>query len=561
MIKRTLYHFHFCCGLGGGAAGFNRARPRVGNVEAEWVCLGGIDVDPAGLRDFERLAGVPGTLLDLFTRDQYIRFHGTEPPAGWREATPEDIRRAAGGRRPDAVFISSPCKGASGLLSEKMSLTPKYQALNELTLRCIWLMGEAWADDPVPLIVFENVPRLASRGRHLLDQINSLLGGFGYAVAETTHDCGELGGLAQSRKRFLLVARHVEKVPPFLYEPEKKSLRAVGDILGRMPLPGDIEAAGPMHRVPSLQWKTWVRLALVRAGSDWRSLNDLAVEDGYLRDLVIVPEYRSGYMGVHGWDDTAGTIAGRSGPTNGAFSVADPRYRQASNWNHGQQFGVIRWGESAPTIPGQTMPGQGIFSVADPRPNWNRHSGNYRVIRYDQPAGTIIAGGKGVQGGQQSVADPRILHRGKGDNYLTGGHYGVVGFDQSAGAVSASARHDNGRWSVADPRMPAANDRLTCIIQSLDGTWHRPFTTLELAALQSLVDPEEQLILDGLSDSDWRERIGNAVPPAAAEAIAGVMGTTLLLAEAGETFMLSNTPIWVRPVAVALSVAQQEAQP
>lgn len=556
MIKRTLYHFHFCCGLGGGAAGFNRARPRVGNVEAEWVCLGGIDVDPAGLRDFERLAGVPGTLLDLFTRDQYIRFHGTEPPAGWREATPEDIRRAAGGRRPDAVFISSPCKGASGLLSEKMSLTPKYQALNELTLRCIWLMGEAWADDPVPLIVFENVPRLASRGRHLLDQINSLLGGFGYAVAETTHDCGELGGLAQSRKRFLLVARHVEKVPPFLYEPEKKSLRAVGDILGRMPLPGDIDAAGPMHRVPSLQWKTWVRLALVRAGSDWRSLNDLAVEDGYLRDLIIVPEYRSGYMGVHGWDDTASTIAGRSGPTNGAFSVADPRYRQAANWNHGQQFGVIRWAESAPTIPGQTMPGQGTFSVADPRPNWNRHSGNYRVIRYDQPAGTIIAGGKGVQGGQQSVADPRILHRGKGDNYLTGGHYGVIGFNQHSGAIAASSRYDSGRFSVADPRIPAADERLTCIIRSLDGTWHRPFTTLEKAALQSLVEPEEYLVLDGMSDKDWSERIGNAVPPAAAEAIAGVMGTTLLLASMGETFMLSSMPIWVQPVAIALSVQQ-----
>ncbi|MBG4780233.1 DNA cytosine methyltransferase [Pseudomonas aeruginosa] len=561
MIKRTLYHFHFCCGLGGGAAGFNRARPRVGNVEAEWVCLGGIDVDPAGLRDFERLAGGPGTLLDLFTRDQYVRFHGKEPPTGWREATPEDIRRAAGGRRPDAVFISSPCKGASGLLSEKMSLTPKYQALNELTLRCIWLMGEAWADDPVPLIVFENVPRLASRGRHLLDQINSLLGGFGYAVAETTHDCGELGGLAQSRKRFLLVARHVEKVPPFLYEPEKKSLRAVGDILGRMPLPGDIDAAGPMHRIPSLHWKTWVRLALVEAGSDWRSLNKLAIEDGHLRDLVIVPEYRSGYMGVHGWDDTASTIAGRSGPTNGAFSVADPRYRQAANWNHGQQFGVIRWAESAPTIPGQTMPGQGTFSVADPRPNWNRHSGNYRVIRYDQPAGTIIAGGKGVQGGQQSVADPRILHRGKGDNYLTGGHYGVIGFNQHSGAIAASSRYDSGRFSVADPRIPAADERLTCIIRSLDGPWHRPFPTLEKAALQSLVEPEEYLVLDGMSDKDWSERIGNAVPPAAAEAIAGVMGTTLLLAEQGETFMLSNTPIWVRPVAVALSVAQQEVNP
>lgn len=592
MIKRTLYHFHFCCGLGGGAKGFNRARPRVGNVEAQWKCLGGIDVDPAGLRDFERLAGVPGTLLDLFTRDQYVRFHGKEPPAGWREATPEDIRRAAQGKRPDAVFISSPCKGASGLLSEKLSLTPKYQALNELTLRCIWLMGEAWADDPVPLIVFENVPRLASRGRHLLDQINSLLGGFGYAVAETTHDCGELGGLAQSRKRFLLVARHVEKVPPFLYEPEKKSLRAVGDILGRMPLPGDIEAAGPMHRVPSLQWKTWVRLALVRAGSDWRSLNDLAVEDGYLRDLIIVPAYQAGYMGVHGWNDSMGTIAGRSGPTNGAFSVADPR--APANALQYQQYGVRRWTDTSGAIIGVKSPGQGTYSVADPR---GQSFGKYPVTDWDGPSGTVIAasttgqgafavadprysnwhpgassrklnvvpwegtagtvtGSQQVASGALSIADPRVLDRTKGDAYLTGGHYGVVGFDQSAGAVSASARHDNGRWSVADPRMPAANDRLTCIIQSLDGTWHRPFTTLELAALQSLVDPEEQLVLDGLSDSDWRERIGNAVPPAAAEAIAGVMGTTLLLAEQGETFMLSSMPIWVQPVAIALSVQQ-----
>jgi site-specific DNA-cytosine methylase len=597
MITQTLHHFHFCCGLGGGGKGFNRAKPIVGNVQARWECLGGIDVDPAGLRDFEKLVGVPGTLMDLFTRDQYTRFHGKEPPAGWREASADDVRRAAQNKRPDAVFISSPCKGASGLLSEKMSQTPKYQALNELTLRCIWLMGEAWKNDPVPLIVFENVPRLATRGRHLLDQINSLLSHFGYAVAETTHDCGELGGLAQSRKRFLLVARHVEKVPPFLYEPEKKSLRAVGDILGRMPLPGDIEAAGPMHRVPSLQWQTWVRLALVRAGSDWRSLNELTIEDGRLRDLIIVPEYRSGYLGVHGWDDTSGTIAGRSSPTNGAFSVADPRYRQAANWNHGQQFGVIRWDESSPTIPGQTMPGQGTFSVADPRyhnwhpgassrklhvgkwdghtgtvtgsqqvasgalsiadprPNGIRHNNVYRVVRMDQHAGTIT-GGQSPSSGGQCIADPRILHRGKGDNYLTGGHYGVIPFDQNCGAIAASSRYDSGRFSVADPRIPAANDRLTCIIRSIDGTWHRPFTTLEKAALQSLVEPEEQLILDGLSDKDWSERIGNAVPPHAAEAIAHVMGTTLLLAAQGETFMLSNMPVWVRPVAVGLSVAE-----
>ncbi|HCA6779295.1 TPA: DNA cytosine methyltransferase, partial [Pseudomonas aeruginosa] len=195
-----------------------------------------------------------------------------------------------------------------------------------------------------------------------------------------------LGGLAQSRKRFLLVARHVEKVPPFLYEPEKKSLRAVGDILGRMPLPGDIDAAGPMHRVPSLQWKTWVRLALVRAGSDWRSLNDLAVEDGYLRDLIIVPEYQAGYVGVHGWNDSMGTIAGRSGPTNGAFSVADPR--APANALQYQQYGVRRWTDTSGAIIGVKSPGQGTYSVADPR---GQSFGKYPVTDWDGPSGTVIA--------------------------------------------------------------------------------------------------------------------------------------------------------------------------
>jgi acyl carrier protein len=75
-------------------------------------------------------------------------------------------------------------------------------------------------------------------------------------------------------------------------------------------------------------------------------------------------------------------------------------------------------------------------------------------------------------------------------------------------------------------------------------------------ALQSLVDPEDQLELDELSDSAWRERIGNAGPPAAAAAVAGVMGTTLLLAATGQTFMLSSMPIWVRQVGIALSVQQ-----
>lgn len=555
MMRRVYNSFGMCSGLGGGAKGFKKAMSQVGAKTATWKCIGGIDNDPAAARDFHKLVGVPCTVMDLFTRQQYVAFHGKEPPHGWREATAEDIRRAAGYEHPHSVFISSPCKGASGLLAESLSRTPKYQALNELTLRCVWLMCEAWKDDPVELIVFENVPRLATRGRHLLDQIKKLLAYYGYAVNETSHDCGLIGGLAQSRKRFLMVARHTAKVPAFLYEPPMKRLQGVGTVLGRMPLPGDL-AGGPMHRVPSLQWKTWVRLAFVEAGSDWRSLNKLAVEDGYLRDYLIVPEYRegSGFLGVRKWEEPSGTVAGRSGPTNGAFSVADVRFSQSQKWNHGQAYGVLRYGDTSGAIAGQQAPGQGYYTVADPRHlGTPKHNNEFRIAHWDRSANAVT----GAHGTGQCVADPRPgMRRERGDNYLTGGHYGVVGWGESSGAVSASACHDNGRWSVADHRLPAANDKTVAIIRALDGTWHRPFTTLELAALQSLIEPEEYLELDGLSDQAWRERIGNAVPPDAAQAIAEVMGTTLLLAESGETFQLSATPVWVRPVAMALSVEQ-----
>ncbi|HVJ37030.1 MAG TPA: DNA cytosine methyltransferase, partial [Stenotrophomonas sp.] len=522
--------------------------------------------------------------------DQYRAFWGSEPPAGWREATTTDVHRAFGGERPHVVFLSAPCKGFSGLMAETKSRTDKYQALNRLTERGVMLCLEAYKDDPVEIYLFENVPRIATRGRHLLDRITALFRAYGYEVAETTHDCGELGGLAQSRKRFLMVARHREKVPPFLYEPAKRPLQSVGTVLGRMALAGDVERAGPMHRVPSLQWKTWVRLAFVEAGNDWRSLNRLAVEDGLLRDYLVVPESRGGYLGVRGWEDTAGTVAGESLATNGAFSVADPR--AAAGVAQYQQYGVMRMEDTAGAVIGVKSPGQGTFSIADPRHFWpDKHANEYRIIPWDRHAGTVTsAGGKaacvqdiraagGFEGagkyrvtgysenagtviarsdtgqGAYAVADPRPANqRQAGDAYVTNGHYGVVPWNGPSGAVSAAAGHDNGRWSVADPRLPGARENLVCFIRSLDGTWHRPFTTLELAALQSLVDPEEKLELDGLSDQAWRERIGNAVPRYSATAIGEEIGRTLLLAWTGQTFALSSTPIWVRDVAVAMSL-------
>jgi site-specific DNA-cytosine methylase len=215
-----------------------------------------------------------------------------------------------------------------------------------------------------------------------------------------------------------------------------------------------------------------------------------------------------------------------------------------------KKYKVTPWTQPSRTVISGSTTGDGAFAVADPRINRGRDSyktaSEYGVLPWDQSSGAVQALGQ-YDNGRWSVADPRIqLERRLPP--------GVPPCDSPSDAVAGSSHYDIGHFSVADPVLPAATDKLVAVIRALDGTWHRPFTTLELAALQSLVDPDEMFTLEGKSDSEKRERIGNAVPPGAAQAIADVMGTTLLLAMSGETFMLSSQPIWVRPVAVALSV-------
>ena len=199
---------------------------------------------------------------------------------------------------------------------------------------------------------------------------------------------------------------------------------------------------------------------------------------------VADPRYADGAMGFHAnkmrvveYDVAMPTLTGSDRVGSGALSVADPRM---SGDGRSGPMGVCAWEGNSKTIAGESFPSNGAFSVADPRPEWENRYGNLAVTDWENATKTVIGGGKGVQGGWMSVADPRTINRGKGDNYLTGGHYGVLPWSGTAGAVSASACHDNGWNSVADPRIPEADQKLIAVIRALDGTWHRPFTTLEL---------------------------------------------------------------------------------
>ncbi len=679
--------FHLFAGIGGGSLGAAKARANWLGVPGLIRNIGAIDSDPLACEDYRNLTGSSITCLDLFDREQYTAFHGKQPPTGWQEATPADVLTAAGGRCPDIVFTSPPCKGFSGLLPGKSAASDKYQALNRLTVRSIRLTLQAFAAAPPRIILLENVPRIKSRGAHLLDEIRSLLKAHGYVCHDADHDCGEIGGLGQRRKRYLLIARHKSRCKPFVYQPPKRDLKTIGNIIGPLPLPDD-PAMGPMHRLPRLKWLTWLRLALIPAGGDWRDLQKIAPEEYRIvweshRQTKVadtrVPESANrhhSHFSVTGFDQTGPTVTGATHVANGAACVSDPRMGMNSerfngspglygvmNWHetapvvtgsawptrsnspatvsdprlseskgvYPNRFRIVRWDGQAPTVTGDTDIQCGAPSIGDPRLKYEPRPGNYRVLKMDETCGAVVGGqGVGVSNGPQAVADTR-LNCGSRSGYMrvltmdetspavigsarttasngpsviadhrmncspregtygvmpwddasqtvissmnvhscqaaiedprlkcsprgnTKGPLGVQPWDETAATVFGSLDLHSGPGAIADVRIPGNNERLDPppVIIALDGTWHRPLTTMELLALQSFplkFSDGRPVVLAGKSDSSWRERIGNAVPPDASRRMHEQILLSLLQNELGETFTLGTSPIWVQPI-------------
>lgn len=561
---------HIFCGIGGKGLGAREAVAAFGDASATFETIGGIDVDPRACRDFEMLVGAPSLCADV---------HDLEPA---------DLIRFFGPVAPDVVMLSPPCKGFSGLLSAKRATEPKYQRMNALMERALFLIASTWPTPP-KLVFVENVPRIASRGRDTVRRCLAIGESAGYAVTTGTHDCGELGALAQHRRRWFMLWRHRAQVAQFVYEPAKHRVLACGDVLGPLPMPGDVERGGPMHTVPRLSYRNWLRLALIPAGGDWRDLPG-TLEDGQARREVF---RRSP---VTPWGDPAETVTGPGGSASAA--VADPRVALPGNESrHWNKYAVTPWDHPTPTVIGAVQIGSGAPSVADPRvqfghvdrvtpwsdpvgtitrapapssgagavadPRWG--GGRLGVTSWGEPTGTV-AGESLPNNGAFSVADPRFAD-GKKKNWQQVA--GVTPWTEPAPTVTSGAKIHAGAFQVADPRVERRLPpyRVMTLAEALaldlpldkappfvpvivaeDGTWHRPLTTLELAVLQSFPQRlgDAPLVLDGTSHTRWREAIGNAVPPRAGRAVAEQMLKALLLSTLG-VFALDNNPIWVAP--------------
>ncbi len=497
---------HLFSGIGGGALGFDNAREDYMGLRGSFETLGGIDVDPLACEDFTRLVGVPATCLDLFSRADYTAWHGHEPPADWHEATPADIRAAAQNRRPDVVFLSPPCKGLSSLLPAAQAESPKYQALNHLTVRGIALMLAAWPNDVPGLVILENVPRITSgRGAALLANIEGLLTSAGYVLHRDAHDLGEVGELSQHRRRFLLVARHPDKVMNPLFRPPQKTVHPIKRVLADLPMPDD-PAGGKMHTLPRLNWMTWVRLALIPAGGDWRDLQQ--VEPGSFGIEPAAAPLNHTFR-VTPWDGPAGTVTGAHSPSNGCISVAEPRL-PGRHWDG--HFKVVGMGSPAPTITAQAsnFGSNSATAIADTRLQHLPRRGVYKVARWTEPASTVVASAS-VRGsnGVAAVSDPRV-RSGFSNKYK------VLPWNRPATTVTGMTDIQEGAQSVADPREAARVSRRSG--QLAVRGWHDPAMTVTGedsvgSGAQSVADPRLSPHLgDGFKGSpglfgllDWEE--------------------------------------------------------
>jgi site-specific DNA-cytosine methylase len=527
MIEHVYHCVSFMSGIGFGTKGAHRAEAILSNHRARFGVPLGIDFDRGACAQFERITGGHALRAD---------FHQLQPADILRFVGPY-----IGNRAPLMVLSSPPCKPNSQLTSIEKANEPEYRAMQELYLKGLNLAVSTWSDGPA-VLAFENVRGILSRGRKVLADAKATARERRYVCDERVFDCGKVGGTGAHRPRHILIARRPDLMPQVIGLPPNRPMRSCGDVLKELPLP-NTPAAGSLHRLQNLELITWLRLAFVRAGADHRSIPEAikAWNSGVLR---LPHTTRRDSYGVSAFEQPARTVRGRADVRTGAAAVADPRVSQLllgrtadnayDDWKgRPGLLGVNNWDKPAPTVTGKmaTTSSNAPAAVADQRVNrlllgCEVHNGSYGVQSPDAPATTVTGTGD-VHNGTHGYAAPAPAPPWPPE-------YMLLTVDAALDMLAAG--------------IPVPKGRIPVILSPWDGCWHRPFTELELALLQTHpahFDDGTPFDLGNASRKDARMWIGNAIPCDSATAWCNEILMAALRSELG-LYSLTQHGSWVQ---------------
>jgi hypothetical protein len=252
-----------------------------------------------------------------------------------------------------------------------------------------------------------------------------------------------------------------------------------------------------MHALPTVRMRTYLRLALIQPGRDWRHLQTYDTEGGLVRDRVLCPREGSQArrpvedVSVHGWGD---------------YSA----------------YGVVPMDRHLGCLKAKSSAGTGAYSIADDvvgvGKTGKRFNNVYRVVSPSEACTALTGSGAGApSAGAATWADPKTSQPWRSP-------------PESSWSLD---------WRPKSGEAP--------VIVSEWGHWHRPLTPLECAGLQGW--PVEELYASPMPGRStfWRKVIGNAVPVLYAKTVMEEFMTSFLLHQMGESDQLRFGDVWVSP--------------
>lgn len=604
MRARTYNVVTFFCGSGYKTLGLLRARSRAGS---KFVSVGAFDLDPVACADFELLTGAMAQVVDLGVIESWELAKRCEGVPDFVVMSPPC--KGFSGCLPESLSKSDKYESLNRLAHRAVKLAIDAWLPKVLLMENVPRMlsrGKKWLDKITKLLrkhryevdlephdcgewggLAQKRERLLLVARqrsacpsHLLRPPNlglrpmaSVLWQLpppvpGSSTGGPHHRLPKINRLNWLRLATIPAGQDWRSIPERVHMVDADP-RMGGDAKNRQTgFYGVCASDGPSHTV----------IAHARAGNNgWASVTDPRLGERSTR--------QNGGFGVGDGDRPGHAVMAEGSVRNTWSSISDPRLGCSPRSG---TMGVSDTGEPARTVIGHADVHNSTAAVADPRSECVRREGSIGVSDPARPYPTSVIGHPKIENNPSSVADPRLDYSPRRDSY------GVQATSKPSKVVRGEASIRQSPTSIADDRpLFAPTHELVAgqlwtgdrdawvrgdfwlvgppvkitkgarggymIVRAPDNTVHRPMTTAELILLQGgpvwhrpgdpteleIGDPSGQWVQMSGPDSLVREHVGNAVPPATAQAFGAVI-LELLDLGASEVFTLSSAGIWVR---------------